>query len=136
MIIEQLRGKCTRESVSHWQSLPDSAKLNVPTNGLEFRNMPIDIPACKALDVNELPVLPNLKIVSISVDAHTDWTGDESLRVSVLLDEDVDIEKVTGKETGDLKRAIRQQLQSHGITLFPYIYLAKQSELDELDDEG
>ena len=97
--------------------------------------MPIDVAATKALEVNKLPVLPNLKVVSITAEEHTDWTGDDSLRVTVILDEAVDIEKVTGKETGNLKRDIAQQLQAHGITLFPYIYLAKQSELDELDEE-
>ena len=96
--------------------------------------MPIDVAATKALDASKLPVLPNLKVVSMTAEEYTDWTGDDSLRVTVILDESVEIEAVTGKETGDLKRAIHQQIQAHGITLFPYIFLAKQSELDEVED--
>ena len=58
-----------------------------------------------------------------------------SLRVLVVLDESVDVEKVTGEAAGELKSAIRKSLRKHGITLFPYIFLAKESELADTDEE-
>ncbi len=55
--------------------------------------------------------------------------------VLVILDEQVEVEKITGREVSDLKTAIRNQVRALGVELWPYISLAKQSELDEKDSD-
>ena len=97
--------------------------------------MTVNVEAPRTLDPQDLPKFPGLKVLAINVEDLTDWTGDPALRVSVLLDESVDIEKVTGQEVGDLKFAIRQRLREHGVALFAYIFLAKPSELLDHDEE-
>ena len=57
------------------------------------------------------------------------------MRVLVILNEQLEVEKVTGREVSDLKTAIRSQIRGLGVELWPYISLAKQSELDEDDDD-
>ncbi len=75
------------------------------------------------------------KVVDIRVEDDVDTDGEDALRVTVILDEAVDPEKFRGEDIISLKSAIRQQLRDQGVTLWPYIWLATQSELDEVDDE-
>jgi hypothetical protein len=97
--------------------------------------MPIDQKTRKALDIKKLR-LPSIPTVSaLQVEEYTDSTGDPALRVRVILDESTDIEKLSGEAIGDLKAAIRESLRKHGVTKFPYIFLAKQSELAGTDEE-
>lgn len=98
--------------------------------------MPVDERVVdEALDLGKLTLPASLPVVRIESEDYTDSTGEPSLRVLVVLDESVDIYHFSGQDVGDLKSAIRDSLQAHGITVFPYIFLAKQSELDELVDE-
>jgi hypothetical protein len=53
----------------------------------------------------------------------------------VLLDESTEIEKVTGEEVGNFKRAIHDNLLKNGITLFPYIFFAKPSDFTETNED-
>ncbi|MEX0716923.1 MAG: hypothetical protein WD066_10060 [Planctomycetaceae bacterium] len=89
----------------------------------------------EALDLRKLKLPASLPVVRIEAEDYTDWTGDDALRIQVVLDESVDVYHVNGKDVGDLKRAIHDSLIARGITLFPYIWLVKQSELDEADDD-
>ena len=57
------------------------------------------------------------------------------MRVTVILDERVNVEKVSGQDVTDLKTAIRDRIRGLGVELWPYIHLVKQSELDEKDEE-
>lgn len=97
--------------------------------------MALDMAAMQAIELEKLPRSPNLRVESIEVQPLTDWTGDDALRVTVFLEEDVDIEKVTGQEVSDLKWSIRDQLRSHGIELFAYIFLTRRSAEAETDEE-
>ena len=97
--------------------------------------MPVDEKTRDALDLKSLVLPPEMPVSRIEVQDYTDWEGDPSLRVLVVLDESVDVEKLSGGVVGDLKSRIHDSLIDHGVTLFPYIFLAKQSELDEIDDE-
>ena len=47
----------------------------------------------------------------------------------------VNVEKVRPEDTGALKTTIRNQIRALGVELWPYIFVAKQSELDEDDEE-
>lgn len=97
--------------------------------------MPVSVDTREALDLKNLPSPPGLRVLSIEAEDLTDWTGDPALRVNVLLDESVEVEKLTGAAMGDFTSAIHESLINHGITLFPYIFFAKPSELAETDEE-
>jgi hypothetical protein len=97
--------------------------------------MPVDEKTRDALDLSQLSIPAELPISRIEVEDYTDSDGEPSLRILVVLDESVQIGSNTSKLVGDLKSRIRKNLRRHGVTLFPYIFLAKQSDLDATDDE-
>jgi len=97
--------------------------------------MPVDEKTRDAVDIGQLDIPPELPITRIEVEDYTDSDGDPSLRLLVVLGESVEIDQNTGKLISDLKSRIRKSLREHGITVFPYIFLAKQSELDSRDDD-
>jgi hypothetical protein len=99
--------------------------------------MPVDQ---KILDVLKLSRLKsklpkNPKVVDIRVEDYVDTGGEDALRIWVILDESVDIEKFKGEDISALKSAIRDRVFDLGVGLWPYIYIAKQSELDEDDED-
>jgi hypothetical protein len=77
----------------------------------------------------------NPRVVDIRVEEYVDTSGEDALRVTAILDEKVDIENFSGKDISALKSAIRDQIRGQGVELWPYVWLAKQSELDEVDEE-
>lgn len=97
--------------------------------------MPVIEEARKALDIKNLPLPPGLVVTRLEAENYTDSTGEPSLRVLVVLDESVDVEKLGGEVVGDFKSAIRERLRKHGVTVFPYIFFAKPSELEDNDEE-
>lgn len=97
--------------------------------------MPVDEKTREALDLNSLTLPASPPVTRVEVEEYTDSSGEPALRVLVVLDEATDISKVSGEDVGELKFAIMESLQQHGVTLFPYIFLAKPSELAETDDE-
>lgn len=97
--------------------------------------MPVCADAIQALDIATLPIPPAMKVLRMDVEEYTDWTGDPALRIDVLIDDDTDIKKITGAAIGEFKRAIHERLIRNGINLFPYVWLAKPSELAEEDEE-
>lgn len=99
--------------------------------------MPVDQ---KILDVLKLSKLKlkfpkNPKVVDVRVEDYVDTSGEDALRIWVILDESVDVEKFRGEDIIALKSAIRDCVFELGVGLWPYIYIAKQSELDEDDEE-
>ncbi len=98
--------------------------------------MPVTDATRDALDLDKLSLPPSPKVVRLDIEDFTDMDGEASLRVTAVIDEDTNLERVRGKDVGDLKAEIRRSLQQHGIDLFPYIFLAKPSELEEVDEEG
>ena len=97
--------------------------------------MPVSAATKKALNLKKLKLPPSIPVLRVEVEDYTDWDGDPALKVLVVLDESVDPEKVDGNAVNELKVAIRNSLRKHGVTLFPYIFFAKPSELAETDDE-
>lgn len=97
--------------------------------------MTTDKQTLEALDVRSLQLPANPPVVGVEVDDYTDSTGEPALRVQVILDESADIDAIQGAQVGELKFAIRDSLRRHGVTLFPYIFLAKRSELAEAASE-
>jgi hypothetical protein len=97
--------------------------------------MAVDEQTRKALDLKTLK-LPSFPLVSrIEWEEYEDSTGEPSLRLLVVFAENTDIEKVTGRQVGDLKRVIRESLRAHGITKFPYTFVTTVEELAERSDE-
>ncbi len=97
--------------------------------------MPVDQKIQEALRLETLKLPSNPKVVEVRVEDYVDTSGEDALRVTVILDEQVEVEKVTGREVINLKTAIRDRLRKQGVELWPYISLAKQSELDKKDSE-
>jgi hypothetical protein len=95
----------------------------------------MDAKVKKALNLKILRFPPSLPVVRLEVEDYTDWTGDPALKVQVILDESTDVEHFDGQAVSDLMNEIRESLRKHGITLFPYISLAKQSELAAVDED-
>jgi hypothetical protein len=77
----------------------------------------------------------NPKVVDVRVEDYVDSDGEDALRVMIVIDEDVDIENVSGQEITDLKSAIRRRVRELGVELWPYMQIAKPSELEEDRDE-
>jgi hypothetical protein len=97
--------------------------------------MPVDQKILDALNLSELKSkLPrNPKIVDIRVEDYFDTDGEDALRVWLILDENVKVEKLRGEDIGAWKSGIRERIRDQGVTLWPYVHFAKQSEFDEDD---
>ena len=91
--------------------------------------------AREALDLKNLSLPSVLQVEEVTAEDYTDTSGESALRVTVILAEEVDVENLPESAVGILKSAIREGLRNHGVTEFPYIFLAKRSELAEVDDE-
>lgn len=87
--------------------------------------------AQQALELTSLDLPSSLPVVGIHVELDEDSTGDEALRVYVILPDDTSDESLSGEHVLDLKRTIRNRLMQRGVTLFPYVYLRTQSEWHE-----
>jgi hypothetical protein len=96
--------------------------------------MSVDTKAQAVLGLNALPAPPGVRVLSVQAEDHTDWEGQPALRVNVVIDDDTDVVK-HALALADFKRAIHRRLREHGITLFPYIFLAKPSELAETTED-
>ena len=97
--------------------------------------MAVDEKTKEALDLNSLKLPPFPPVSKIEWEEYEDSTGDAALRLLVIFAEKTDVEKITGEQVGDLKRAIHDSLIAHGISKFPYIFITTPEELAEPIDE-
>ena len=97
--------------------------------------MPVSVDAREALDLKNLPLPAGLHVLRIDAEDYTDWDGDPALRISILLDESTDVEKLSGAAVGDFEQAIQANLRKHGVVLFPHFFYAKPSELAETGED-
>ena len=99
--------------------------------------MAVDQKILDALKPSDLkPKLPrNPRVVDIRVEDYVDTDGEDALRVTVILDERVNVERLSAEDITALTSAIRNRIRELGVELWPYIFFAKQSELDEDDEE-
>jgi hypothetical protein len=93
--------------------------------------MPVTQEIREALDLKNLKLPPEPKVIAIEVEDYVDWSNEDALRVTVILDESVDEWNLSGDAVWQIKSQIREALLSRGIRLFPYTFLAKPSELRE-----
>ena len=97
--------------------------------------MTVDEKTNEALDLTTLKLPPFPPVSKIEWEEYEDSTGEPSLRLLVVFEANTDITKITGEQVGNLKRAIHESLLAHGITKFPYIFVATPEELAEPIDE-
>lgn len=97
--------------------------------------MAVDEKTNEALDLKTLKLPPFPPVARIEWEEYEDSTGDDALRLLVVFAENTDVEKITGQQLGDLKRAIRDSLIAHGVEKFPYVSITTPEELAEPFDE-
>jgi len=79
--------------------------------------MPVDQKIREALGLEKLKLPQNPRVVEVRVEDYVDTSGEDALRVLVILDEQVEVEKLTGGEVSALKTAIRNGLREQGVEL-------------------
>jgi hypothetical protein len=97
--------------------------------------MVVDERVKKALDLKTLQLPSGVPIVRLWAEEYLDSSGEDALLVHAILPEDLDVERVRGRDIGQAQTAIRDSLRAQGITVFPYIEMYKASEADENSDE-
>jgi hypothetical protein len=84
--------------------------------------------ARRALDLKKLRLPKSPPVEAIEVEDYTDWSGNDALRVWVILEEDTNVENVSGNDVIQLKEILHDRLIAQGISLFPYVHFVKASE--------
>lgn len=97
--------------------------------------MPVSDAILDALDLSKLRLPPSPRVIRLEVEDYEDADGEPALRILAVIDEATNLDEVKGRDVGDLKFAIHESLLQHGVTLFPYIFLAKPSELEEDEED-
>lgn len=99
--------------------------------------MAVAMEVSRALDLRCLS-LPKggPKVLRLEVEEYVDHSGDEALRIWAILPNDVDVDGLTGRWVVDFKGAIRDALRAEGVSLFPYISIALESEWREAKAES
>jgi hypothetical protein len=83
---------------------------------------------------SKLPKSP--KVTEIRVEDYVDTSGEDALRIWVILDDSVtDDQLLRGDDIIALKSTIRDRVFKLGVGLWPYVSIARQSELDEDDED-
>lgn len=85
----------------------------------------------ECLDLEAVRAIPGANVVGLSWRHYSDWQRIPSLQVRLILDEsltDCQVEDLPMMEIVDL---FLQRLLKAGIELFPFVQVAKQSELTE-----
>ena len=91
--------------------------------------------ARKLLNPKKLKLPTRPPVVAIEVEEYEDSEGVDSLEVYLVLGEDTTDDDIKGEAVLDMKRAIHDALLAKGIQEFPYIHLAKRSELESADSD-
>jgi hypothetical protein len=100
--------------------------------------MPADVKtrARAALNLKKLKLPPKPRVLAIEVEDYVDWTGDEALRIWVVINKNTTNKELqNGKAIIELKEAIHDALLAKGIRLFPYISFTKPSKRFAPDEE-
>jgi|SRR4051812_24099980 len=90
--------------------------------------------AQELLDPHALPLPLRPHVLQINVEDYVDASGDDALRVNVLIGDDTKDEEL-GEATFQIRLAIHDRLRQEGIELWPYVFFAMPSELAEAEAE-
>jgi hypothetical protein len=83
----------------------------------------------ESLELGRLNLPESPRVIELIPENYTDMDGEASLRITAVIDEATDLDRIDGRNVGLLKAEIHRSLQQHGIELFPYIFIAQTSEL-------
>lgn len=83
-----------------------------------------------ALKLKDLELPEKPRIASLRWDYYEDSSGDDSLRIWVILADDTADDDITGEAVHAIKWAVRDRLESNGVHLFPYFTFARESDVD------
>ena len=97
--------------------------------------MPVTAEIHEALDLSKLKLPANPRVISLEVEEYEDADGEPALRVLAVIDESTVINRESARGVSELNLAIIDSLRQQGVTLFPYVFIAKPSELED-DGEG
>ena len=98
--------------------------------------MLVDDKTRTALELSKLNLPPYPVVLALEPEDYIDWSGEESLQIWCVLSDDTDEEKITGDAVIQIKGNIHDSLIAHGIDLFPYVRMVKESERHlTVDDE-
>ena len=73
----------------------------------------------------------NPPILNLEVIDYEDTHGEPALWVTVIIPEEADVDKWQGRDISRMKFLMREKLRNEGIDLFPYISIAKPSDLED-----
>jgi hypothetical protein len=69
------------------------------------------------------------RVVDVQYKPYVDSTGDEALRVTVVLADNTTEEQRTWRRIAPIEQAIFRALRRHGVELWPYVRFQTQSEM-------
>jgi hypothetical protein len=98
--------------------------------------MVVDERVTNALDLKGIILPESVPIVRLWAEDYSDWEGNDALMVHAILPEDLEVERVKGRDFSLAKAAIRDSLRAQGVSVFPYITMYKASEADENSENG
>jgi hypothetical protein len=87
------------------------------------------------LDPKKLPLPPKPKVIDIKVFPYVDHSGEDALRVWILLDDTTTRADRAPRNLNAIHLAIADALLAAGIRLFPYTRMATPSDLKEAEIE-
>lgn len=79
--------------------------------------------------LSNLTIPPSSGVQEIRPEQYVDASGDPAIRVWLILPDETDEQKLPTDEIRRLKASIRESLAASGVVEFPYVFLAKQSEM-------
>src|SRR5438067_9467000 len=74
----------------------------------------------------QLPKTP--RVLDVKVEPHVDSTGDDSLRITVILDNKTTDAQRSLKKIEPIENAMREALERAGVELFPYFWFRTRAE--------
>ena len=95
------------------------------------KTMPVTAEIHEALDLSKLKLPASPRVVSLEVEEYEDADGEPALRVLAVIDESTVINRESARGVSELNLAIIDSLRQHGVTLFPYVFIAKPRSLSE-----
>jgi hypothetical protein len=89
-------------------------------------------PIENALSLNELKFPESPRVVGLEWKIDEDWSGEDSLYIVVVLDDDTSDRDLEKAPIHKFKSTVIESLSKHGVKLFPYIFFDRQSEHEAL----
>ena len=89
-----------------------------------------------ALSMDELKLPAGLRVVRVEWQLYEDSSGDDALKVWVVLDDRTTDREIERAPILAVKTQIINSLRRHGVTLFPYFGYSRESELGALVEDA